>query len=1138
MSAFGNRSISASAGTGKTWALAHRYLALLVADVEPDRICALTFSRKAAGEIFDSIVERLCLSVTNEGERAKSALSIAEQGLGVIAPALPTAYLALLRKLLNQNHRLRVGTLDSFILGIARSFPLELGLPPDVQPMNNDGGEAQALRQALLTRLYDPQQRQRDDTGDVTGKALLAAFRQATFGAESKGLVQKLEGAIASHYEFYRQNREKAWGVANRIWPDARWWEEGTAAELARARDADYLEALKSAFGTTGRPKALGEAYASIAEAAAKHTADCPFPKPPSPTIFKQLLAGGTNAVTAPQTDYYSKPYTLPADLWSPLRAALGNLVGVDVQRSLQKTAGMHDLLQRYDTLYREAQRRDGRLSFSDFARRLGDPMSLPSLTPGSPDRLYIDYRIDGQLDHWLLDEFQDTSDIQWNAISNLIDEVVQDAENRRSFFYVGDIKQSIYGWRGGNHRLFGHVRKQLQVERGQPLVRCHRSLPAIINVVNTVFTDLPGWMGTKENDTGPHVDAGEAFMAEWQPHVSARSGEGQGFAALLQYEPKKKRSSGAGTGTDDDASAEEDDTAGDAAQYEAIAAILTDVQPIRNNLSAVVLVRSNPQGRACADVLRRKLTGTPVVHEGTGGIVDNPVVTLLLALVRYAAHPADEQAARHLQMSPFAEMADPLGKRENEAPLEGGGIACDYDWLRELPYHFLTLVHELGFAGALRLWGKRLMIAPTMDAGDLFSQQRLTELLAAAESFDATGSRDPDAFGDHIRAHQIKSEAAAGVIRVMTIHQAKGLGFDMVLVPFDPLAQSFGSTKGIDFLCSDDEGGSAQADGWVLQSPQLDVLEAAGGEPSAALEAARAKENFAQLCVLYVALTRAKQALYMLVPTPAKNSKAVRDADLLRERLCGDQTAREDVLHGLSVLYDEGDPEWFSAASGAPGKRGSELRQLPSLTVKLAEETTHKEPSKERDERRPYPASYVFDSEASAVRDFGSAIHRLFEGIEWIEDADLEHLITAWHAESRETPQLLRDVEKQFRMCVASPEIRTLLARPANSVQTEIWRETPFHYVRTYEDSREIITGRFDRVVVERDGESRPIRATVMDFKSNRVKDVREMNETAAGYAPQMQDYAAAVSRLLGLPIEAVSSVLLFTRLAKVQKV
>ena len=65
-----------------------------------------------------------------------------------------------------------------------------------------------------------------------------------------------------------------------------------------------------------------------------------------------------------------------------------------------------------------------------------------------------MNFRLDSSYDHWLLDEFQDTSRLQWQALRDLVDEVIQSDSGRRSFFYVGDTKQAIYSWRGGDPRL------------------------------------------------------------------------------------------------------------------------------------------------------------------------------------------------------------------------------------------------------------------------------------------------------------------------------------------------------------------------------------------------------------------------------------------------------------------------------------------------------------------------------------------------------------------------------------------------------------------------------------------------------------------------------------------------------------
>jgi ATP-dependent helicase/nuclease subunit A len=1096
MSHFQNRAISASAGTGKTFRLAHRYIGLMATEVSPDRICALTFSRKAAGEIFDKIVERLCLAATDGKKRAETAETIAAEGL-VVPPDQPEAYVRLLRQFLDHEHRLRIGTLDSFILGVVRAFPLELGIPPDTQPMDGDGGEAKARRQAILTRLFDPTRRTGTE-GNREGGTFLNDFRLACFGRETKALADVLDSLIATHFSFHREHEcpgKWHWGDPTRIWqPAERWWED--PGILATPIPAGLSERLTEAFVTKKGVAKFGGICAEIFTAAMEYAPDRPWPTL-SETALDRLLLCATQA-EAPTVSYAKGHYALPADLWPPLRRALANLIGVELKRALATTQGLRAVLDRYHRLYADELSRDGRYTFDDLSRLLGADGLNPGRTPLAPDRLYIDYRLDSKLDHWLLDEFQDTSDTQWAALANLIDEVVQGED--RSFFYVGDVKQSIYGWRGGNYRLFDQVLDQYRdlgsrTIANESITECYRSLPAVIETVNRIFDGLPDWTPGLGAEKGPRKSAVADFAAVWQTHTSARRDDGQGFAALLEYLPKQKQGPSAGTEANSTGGEGKDDEgAGDPAEFEAVADILQKVWS--PELTTAVLVRGNVAGRACADVLCSRLRNVPVVHEGKGAIVDSPVVTLLLALVHYAAHPGDLLALRHLQMSPLATQAEILRPDT-------------------LPGVLLKALHEHGFADTLRDWGTRLL---DLDA---FARQRLRELLAAAERFDATGVRDPDAFTDYIQAYQVKASAAAGTVRVMTIHQAKGLGFGLVIVPFAANAKSFEKPGDPELLTDED--------GWVLEPPCQQALAAAAGAPLAALDAARAQSNFSQLCVLYVALTRAEQALYMIIPKAADEPTTVREADLLRERLAADESA-DPGPGGLRQLYASGNPAWFQR----PGQATRKTVQ-PRAPVRLtyAADVARREPSKEHAEERAFPAQWLFSLEAGNVRAFGSAIHRLFERIEWLEDADLERLIAAWRAESVEPAALLADVEQQFRACLANPEVRRRLARPAGAA--EVWREAPFNLVLESDGKRHLVSGRFDRLVVERDAAGRPVRATVFDFKSNRVDTEAERRKAAEGYASQMADYARAAARLLGLQPADVATVLLFTRTGQV---
>ncbi len=155
-----------------------------------------------------------------------------------------------------------------------------------------------------------------------------------------------------------------------------------------------------------------------------------------------------------------NKQFEFP-DAVRPLCTDLGYaILRAEVVSRLDRTRALHALLGQFEEAYHQGVRDAGRLTFLDVTGLLAAAgngtwggRSLQRI-----DRRAIDYRLDATYDHWLLDEFQDTSRLQWNALRDLVDEVLQSESGRRSFFYVGDTKQAIYGWRGGDPRLFTEI--------------------------------------------------------------------------------------------------------------------------------------------------------------------------------------------------------------------------------------------------------------------------------------------------------------------------------------------------------------------------------------------------------------------------------------------------------------------------------------------------------------------------------------------------------------------------------------------------------------------------------------------------------------------------------------------------------
>jgi hypothetical protein len=226
----GHKAISASAGSGKTFQLAHRYIELMARGVEPDRIIALTFSRKAAGEIFDSVVRYLC-------QAASSPEAALQTGMLIGKPDMRQhEFLQILRELLESLHRLHIGTLDSFTVGVAKTFPLELGIPPRFQLLGEDGA-AGDVRQQVLARVFSQR-----EANQSAGNGFLQAYKQATFGREEKGLGEQLDELIRQKRGYYQVLPEAgAWGREDRIWPaGSPWWKSPGDVEAA----ADHLAEL------------------------------------------------------------------------------------------------------------------------------------------------------------------------------------------------------------------------------------------------------------------------------------------------------------------------------------------------------------------------------------------------------------------------------------------------------------------------------------------------------------------------------------------------------------------------------------------------------------------------------------------------------------------------------------------------------------------------------------------------------------------------------------------------------------------------------------------------------------------------------------------------------------------------------
>ncbi len=1040
--------IRASAGSGKTYALTNRYVALLAAGARPERIVALTFTRKAAGEFFDEILTKLAGAAQDASVATRLARDIGRPELG------PAAFLALLRGVVAALHRLRLGTFDGFFGRIARAFPLELGLAGEFEVLQEHA--ARQERRRVLQRMFARAPGGLDDAQ----REFVEAFKRATFGTEEKRLGARLDGFLDEHQErFLAVPDAELWGAPERIWPDGSPWLETPARPLA-----DAAARLRARLAGRGLPEKQLARWEAFFAALPEWSPGAPLPEAVEYLLKNTLAVWPAVRAGAAEVVVERKKCALDPEDCAALAAIVGHLVGGEFRRRLETTRGIHAVLAGYEAVYHDAVRRAGKLTFADVQRLLEPETSGRRLAGGATageGRLLIDYRLDGQFDHWLLDEFQDTSHGQWRVLENLIDEAVQDPAGARSFFCVGDVKQAIYAWREGDARLFDDVLRRYNdavpgtvAERA--LVDSWRSGPAVIGMVNAVF-------GAAEAVTalfpGP---AAAQWNGGWRPHVSARPQLG-GYAAWEHAEDE-------------------------AARWARTVALLLEIAPLERGLDCAVLVQTNAAATALADFIRREggiaALAESDLHVGT----DNPLGAALLALVRVAAHPGDTLAGQHVAMSPLA------------AVLARAGLATPEALTRRV----LGQIHAEGFERTIEHWVRALEGELAPD--DAFSRERGRQLVEAAAAFDATGSREVAEFVAFAERHAVRGAEVAGVVRVMTIHKSKGLGFDVVILPDLEGSKLDQRRGGLAVQRSPDRTVE-----WVLELPpklfysQDETL----GRHVAAAEAEAAYEA---LALLYVGLTRAKRAMYVLTKAPGKSES--RNYPKLLATALGEEP------------WSAGDPRWFDSVprSGADGNDApSAANPAPADGGRRAEADFRAFETWRRPRRmaqRPsavhaglVAAKDLLDEAGEAGLVFGREVHGLLARIG--REGEIP-----W-AEWRESGASDAAVDLAARVRRA-PSLAEVWAVPDGA---DLWCEREFELVL----DGAWVSGVFDRVVVRRGAEGKAQGATIFDFKTDRVRDERDLGELTRRYSGQVALYRRAVARLTGLPESAVRGSLVF---------
>jgi len=777
-----NLLILASAGSGKTYQLANRVIGLVAKGVAPEKIVALTFTRKAAGEFADSVLTKLAKAASNGQEAAllREELGLPEADFGEA-----------LEKVARVLPRLTLGTMDSFFSKVVRGFQYELGLTGGKFDLL-EGARAQAAADELLAEILG------EALDDGSGEDFMHAFRRASFGKEEQGVARGFGGFVGIWHGRYRGSRNIEWGPEFLAGARVEDWEQQKHELFAKVtRGLDLIEYPR---------KDARAALEKALETLVRHTTGSGSLGSAAGLLGSILEAAGR--ADGPVRVKYHKEFIIPGPSGEALREMVILAARCEMAAALLRTRAVREIIGVYDTRREKQLRRRGLLGFDDVKLLMGE------WALGEEARLrreLVDFRLDARHDHWLLDEFQDTSRADWLGLLPLVDEAAGEGEG--SLFIVGDRKQSIYAWRGGEVKLFDEVGDRYRGGLGmESMAESWRSCPEVLALVNRVCGDT----GTMRELFGKA--AGHWVWEDHFPAARLATPEKRGEARVEVLDPKH------------------DDL------LERLSGLLEELGIGKRPVTCGVLVRSNTQVRRIADDLRAK--GFDVIEEGRREpSKDNPVGIALAHLLKWLANPADTYSWRVMEMSP---LLAPLRLRFGEswqAVWEG----------------LSAVVSRSGFAAM----AEEILEEHWAGWSD-FGRRRASDLLSALADLDASGEATMQEAAEWISRLEVSQSPGVAAVQVMTIHKSKGLGFDVVILPEVP-NDSIPTTQHFDV---------AEGNGWLTQTPpkwtrelipEMREAESLWGE-------AQCYQDF---CMLYVALTRAKRGLYVFLQTPATSQPA-----------------------------------------------------------------------------------------------------------------------------------------------------------------------------------------------------------------------------------------------------------------------
>ncbi|MDU9806715.1 RecB-like helicase [Helicobacter pylori] len=426
--------LKASAGSGKTFALSVRFLALLFKGANPSEILTLTFTKKATAEMKERILDYLKIlqkeNLESEKEKAQNILKELEEKYRLDPSFVQNSAPKIYQRFLNAE--IRISTIDAFFQSILRKFCWFVGLSANFEVNEDTKAHQQQLNASFLSALNNEQ---------LEELSVFIAQCLSHDNYTSDSILERLRFLKNKLYLFDPNKKEPAFD------------EEG------------FLEKLRS----------LNQQIQSIETASdrAKIAIKC--------DDFRGFLNSSLTWLEKKSEYIYFKK--LKDEI--PTLESECEEIENDLKRYYEaRESALFKKFPKFIQLYDKATSKIQALDFDAIKDKVHALLNGYEELPAE----FFYFRLDSKIAHILIDEFQDTSLNDYKILAPFIDEIkagIGQAKWQRSVFFVGDVKQSIYAFRGSFSSLFESVSKDFYHDN---LQFNHRSSPLIINYVNTIF--------------------------------------------------------------------------------------------------------------------------------------------------------------------------------------------------------------------------------------------------------------------------------------------------------------------------------------------------------------------------------------------------------------------------------------------------------------------------------------------------------------------------------------------------------------------------------------------------------------------------------------------------------------------------